>query len=211
MHKEKIIINKTIILFLLIIVPLKTISANSDLKNKQIIEVVPPHYLYLDTDKKRTVRNKEYKSFIKFMYNFAKGKRHPFPEAVAVQAGYESRYGASELARNANNTFGVKVHKDKNGKPLNQSYRIRTKEEKRDGTEYYIYDDFRYYKNLEENWKGYLRVINRSRYKEHGIDKALNNKDYITALKKGGYATEDSYINHILHNIQKFKKEGLFS
>jgi hypothetical protein len=59
MHKEKIIINKIIILFLLIIVPLKTVSANSDLKNKKIIEVVPPHYLYLDTDKKRTVRNKE--------------------------------------------------------------------------------------------------------------------------------------------------------
>ncbi|MDC0474321.1 glucosaminidase domain-containing protein [Hyphomicrobiales bacterium] len=210
MHKEKIIINKIIILFLLIIIPLKTVSAYSDLKNKKIIEVVPPHYLYLDTDKKRTVRNKEYKSFIKLMYNFAKSKNHPFPEAVAVQAGYESRYGASELARNANNTFGVKVYKNKNGEPLNQSYRIRTKEEKRDGTEYYIYDDFRYYKNLEENWKGYEKVINRSRYIKQGIKKAKNNKDYITALKKGGYATEDSYIHHILKNIKKFKEEGLF-
>jgi flagellum-specific peptidoglycan hydrolase FlgJ len=210
MHKEIIIINKIIIFFLLILVPLNTVSANSDLDNKKIIEVVPPHYLYLDTDKKRTVRNKEYKSFIKLMYNFAKSKNHPFPEAVAVQAGYESRYGASELARNANNTFGVKVYKNKNGKPLNQSYRIRTKEEKRDGTEYYIYDDFRYYRNLEENWKGYEKVINRSRYIKQGIKKAKNNKDYITALKKGGYATEDSYIYHILKNIKKFKEEGLF-
>ena len=207
MRKEKIII----IFCLLMLFPYKILLASEKLEYKKITEIVPLNHLYEDTDKRRTLRNKEYKSFIKFMYDFAKNKHHPFPEAVAVQAGYESRYGASELARNANNTFGVKVRKDKNGKPLNQSYRIRTKEEKRDGTEYYIYDDFRYYKNLEENWKGYLRVINRSRYKKHGIDKALNNKDYITALKKGGYATEDSYINHILHNIQKFKKEGLFS
>ena len=211
MHKEIIIINKIIIFFLLILVPLNTVSANSDLDNKKIIEVVPPHYLYLDTDKKRTVRNKEYKSFIKLMYNFAKSKNHPFPEAVAVQAGYESRYGASELARNANNTFGVKVYKNKNGEPLNQSYRIRTKEEKRDGTEYYIYDDFRYYRNLEENWKGYIRVINRSHYIKNGVLKASTNREYITALKKGGYATENSYIEHILGNIDKFKKEGIFS
>ena len=210
MLKEKKIINKIITLILIIIIPLKIVSANNDLDNKKIIDVVPSHYLYMDTDKKRTLRNKEYKSFVKLMYNFAKSKNHPFPEAVAVQAGYESRYGASELARNANNTFGVKVHKNKNGRPLNQSYRIRTKEEKRDGTEYYIYDDFRYYKNLEENWKGYEKVINRSRYIKQGIKKAKNNKDYITALKNGGYATEDSYIYHILKNINKFKKEGLF-
>ena len=66
------------------------------------------------------------------------------------------------------------------------------------------------YRNLEENWIGYERVINRSRYIKQGIKKAKNNKDYITALKKGGYATEDSYIHHILKNIKKFKEEGLF-
>ena len=211
MRKEKKITNRIITLFLITIIPLKIVSANNDLDNKKIIDVVPSHYLYIDTDKKRTLRNKEYKSFVKLMYNFAKSKNHPFPEAVAVQAGYESRYGASELARNANNTFGVKVYKDINGNPLRKSYRIKTKEEKRDGTEYYIYDDFRYYKNLEENWKGYIRVINRLHYVNNGVLKASTNRDYITALKKGGYATEDSYIDHILSNIDKFKKEGLFS
>ena len=211
MCKEKIIVNKIIVLFLLSLIPLKIVLADNDLNKKKIIEIVPSYHLYLDTDKKRTLRNKEYKSFIKLMYKFAKSKNHHFPEAVAVQAGYESRYGASELARNANNTFGVKVYKNKNGEPLNQSYRIRTKEEKRDGTEYYIYDDFRYYRNLEENWKGYIRVINRSHYIKNGVLKASTNREYITALKKGADATENSYIEHILGNIDKFKKEGIFS
>ena len=184
--------------------------ASDDIKYKTIVDIVPINHLYQDTDKKNTLRNRNYRDFVKFMYVFAKTKGHPFPEAVAVQAGYESRYGASDLARNANNTFGVKVYKDKNGKPLKSSYRIKTKEEKKDGTEYYIYDDFRSYKNLDENWFGYINVINRSRYIRQGIKSASNNLDYITALKKGGYATEDSYIHHIIKNIKKFREEGLF-
>ena len=57
MHKEIIIINKIIIFFLLIIIPLKTVSANSDLKNKKIIEVVPPHPIFSNegTNKKMSV------------------------------------------------------------------------------------------------------------------------------------------------------------
>ena len=47
------------------------------------------------------------------MYRYAQYKEHPFPEAVAVQAGYESRYGASEVARNANNLFGIKARKNR--------------------------------------------------------------------------------------------------
>ncbi|MDA9904748.1 glucosaminidase domain-containing protein [Hyphomicrobiales bacterium] len=184
--------------------------ASDDIKYKTIVDIVPINHLHQDTDKKNTLRNRNYRDFVKFMYVFAKTKGHPFPEAVAVQAGYESRYGASDLARNANNTFGVKVYKDKNGKPLKSSYRIKTKEEKKDGTEYYIYDDFRSYKNLDENWFGYINVINRSRYIRQGIKSASNNLDYITALKKGGYATEDSYIHHIIKNIKKFREEGLF-
>ena len=208
MKKEKTII---IILCVLLSLQIKTLSASESLKYKKITDIVPFSYLYEDTDKNKTLRNREYKAFIRLMYNFAKSKNHPFPEVVAVQAGYESRYGASELARKANNTFGVKVRKDKNGNPIKESYRIKTKEEKKDGTEYYIYDDFRYYSNLEENWYGYIKVINRSRYVKHGIKKAKNNKEYITALKEGGYATEDAYIHHIMRNINKFKKEGLFS
>ena len=207
MKKEKAVI---IILCSLLCFQIETLSASENLKYKKITDIVPFSNLYKDTDKNKTLRNKEYKSFIRLMYNFAKSKNHPFPEAVAVQAGYESRYGASELARKANNTFGVKVRRDRNGNPIKKSYRIKTKEEKKDGTEYYIYDDFRYYSNLEENWDGYIKVINRSRYVKQGIRKAKNNKEYITALKKGGYATEDAYIHHIMRNINKFKKEGLF-
>ena len=61
---------------------------------------------------------------------FPSSKEHPFPEAVAVQAGYESRYGASEIARNANNLFGIKARKNEEGNLIPNIYRAKTKEER---------------------------------------------------------------------------------
>jgi flagellum-specific peptidoglycan hydrolase FlgJ len=35
---------------------------------------------------------------------------HPFPDMTACEAALESRYGESQLARDANNYFGMKAH-----------------------------------------------------------------------------------------------------
>jgi flagellum-specific peptidoglycan hydrolase FlgJ len=36
---------------------------------------------------------------------------HPFPRMAACEAALESNYGLSELARDANNLFGMKIHR----------------------------------------------------------------------------------------------------
>ena len=144
------------------------------------------------------------------MYRFAQYKGHPFPEAVAVQAGYESRYGASEVARNANNLFGIKARKGKDRKYLSKTFMAMTKEENKAGAEKHLYQNFEVFEDLEENWNGYIRVINQERYVRNGINQSSSNKSYITALKKGGYATEDDYIEHIMSIIERYKKLGLF-
>ena len=177
---------------------------------KEINEIVPNKYLYIDSDKEQTVRNKYYIDFVRLMYRYAKYKEHPFPEAVAVQAGYESRYGASEVARNANNLFGIKARKDKNGDYLSKTFMAMTKEENKVGAEKYLYQNFEVFEDLEENWNGYIRVINQDRYVRNGINQASSNKGYITALKRGGYATEDDYIDHLMSIIERYKKLGLF-
>ena len=167
---------------------------------------MPQEHLYTDSDQEQTLRNKQYRDFVKLIYQYASSKEHPFPEAVAVQAGYESRYGASEIARNANNLFGIKARKNEEGNLIPNIYRAKTKEESKDGTEEYLYQNFEAFKNLEENWIGYMRVINLKRYVRKGVKTASTNKEYITALKRGGYATEDEYINHLMRNIEKFRK-----
>ena len=181
-----------------------------NIASKSITDIVPSKYLYNDTDQPQTLRNKRYLDFVRLMYRFAKYKEHPFPEAVAVQASYESRYGASDIARNANNIFGIKARKNINGMYGPNVYRAITKEETGDGKEEYLYQNFESFENLEENWMAYMRVINRDRYVRNGLREAKTNKEYITALKKGGYATEDDYINDLLLIIERYEELGLF-
>ena len=132
-----------------------------NIASKSITDIVPSKYLYNDTDQQQTLRNKRYLDFVRLMYRFAKYKEHPFPEAVAAQASYESRYGASDIARNANNIFGIKARKNKNGVYGPNIYRAITKEETRDGKEEYLYQHFEVYKNIEANWNGYIGAINQ--------------------------------------------------
>ena len=181
-----------------------------NIASKSITEIVPNKYLYRDKDEQQTLRNKRYLDFVRLMYRYAKYKEHPFPEAVAAQASYESRYGASEIARNANNIFGIKARKNTKGVYGPNVYRAITKEETRGGTEQYLYQNFEAFENLEDNWMAYMRVINRDRYIRNGLREAKTNKEYITALKKGGYATEDDYINHLVLIINRFKELGSF-
>jgi flagellum-specific peptidoglycan hydrolase FlgJ len=181
-----------------------------NITSKSIAEIVPNKYLYIDTDQQKTLRNKRYLDFVRLMYRYAKYKEHPFPEAVAVQASYESRYGASDIARNANNIFGIKARKNINGVYGPNVYRAITKEETSGGKEEYLYQNFESFQNLEENWMAYIRVINKDRYVRNGLREAKTNKEYITALKKGGYATEDDYINHLVLIIERYEKLGLF-
>ena len=181
-----------------------------NIASKSIAEIVPKKYLYSDTDQEQTLRNKRYLDFVRLMYRFAKYKEHPFPEAVAVQASYESRYGASDIARNANNIFGIKARKNTKGVYGPNVYRAITKEETAGGTEQYLYQNFEAFENLEDNWMAYIRVINRDRYILNGLREAKTNKEYITALKKGGYATEDDYINHLVLIIERYEELGLF-
>ena len=87
---------------------------------------------------------------------------------------------------------------------------VLTKEENKDGDEEYLYQDFEVFENIEANWNGYMRVISQERYIRNGIKQATSNKEYITSLKKGGYATEDDYIVHIMNIIERYKELGLF-
>ena len=181
-----------------------------NIASKSITDIVPSKYLYSDTDQQQTLRNKRYLDFVRLIYRFAKYKEHPFPEAVAVQASYESRYGASDIARNANNIFGIKARKKRNGVYGPNVYRAITKEETAGGTEQYLYQNFEAFENIEDNWMAYIRVINRDRYIRNGLREAKTNEEYITALKKGGYATEDDYINHLVLIIKRYKDLGSF-
>lgn len=108
------------------------------------------------------------------------------------QAGCETGYGTSELAKKAKNFFGIKASGGWTGK-------VYSKEtgECYDGVNYVtITAAFRAYDTVQEAVDDYFRFIEKDRYK--ASLKQTSVKDCITTIKNGGYATSPTYINTIV-------------
>lgn len=130
---------------------------------------------------------------------------------TAAQMILESGYVRTELAKAANNCFGMKCTLSGNtwssvwdGK---SKVNIRTPEEY-GGRLVYIYADFRKYPCIEDSIKDHscylLGAMNGSKKRYEGLTSCRNYRDAITLIKKGGYATDSGYVNKICSIIQRF-------
>ena len=120
-------------------------------------------------------------------------KQHGIPASITLAQGIlESGNGNSELARRANNHFGIKCTKDWNGKT------------------YHIDDDkpnecFRRYKHPEASFHDHSAFLKSKRYS--GLFE-LDRDDYkgwAKGLKKAGYATNPKYPQLLINLIEKHK------
>lgn len=125
----------------------------------------------------------------------------------------ESGYGKSELAKNANNCFGMKKNLSGNtwsgstwdGKSV---YTKQTREQNPDGSFQTITADFRKYPCVEDaiaDHSAYLLgAKNGSNLRYKGL---AGEKDYRTAaqiIKNGGYATALTYVDNLCSIIMKW-------
>ncbi|WP_158825781.1 glucosaminidase domain-containing protein [Mucilaginibacter lacusdianchii] len=114
------------------------------------------------------------------------------PASITLAQGlFESGFGNSELAKVANNHFGIKCTSDWTGRS------------------YYKDDDnpndcFRVYNNPEDSYRDHSEFLKRKRYaKLFELDK----NDYVGwayGLKEAGYATNPSYPQLLINAIQKY-------
>jgi flagellum-specific peptidoglycan hydrolase FlgJ len=114
------------------------------------------------------------------------------PASITLAQGlYESGSGNSELAKNANNHFGIKCTSDWTGKS------------------YYKDDDshndcFRVYNNPEESFRDHSKFLQRKNYaKLFELDKD-DYKGWAYGLKAAGYATNPNYPQLLINVIEKY-------
>jgi flagellum-specific peptidoglycan hydrolase FlgJ len=114
------------------------------------------------------------------------------PASITLAQGlYESGSGNSELARNANNHFGIKCTYDWKGKG------------------YYKDDDnhndcFRVYDKPEDSFRDHSNFLKRKNYAFlFELDKD-DYKGWAYGLKKAGYATNPNYPQLLINIIQKY-------
>lgn len=127
---------------------------------------------------------------------------HKIPASITLAQGIvESGNGNSELARKANNHFGIKCHSDWKGK---RSY----------------HDDdakgecFRKYPSAEESFHDHSEFLKKKRYASLFDLNITDYKGWAKGLKKCGYATSPKYAKMLIdiieqNNLDKYDKEGL--
>lgn len=140
---------------------------------------------------------------------------------TAAQACLESGYGTTELAKNANNLFGMKTTLSNNtwasvwdGK---SKYTKKTNEQTKDGTVYVVTADFRKYADILTSIKDhscYLNGAMNGKVKRYaGLSGCTDYKTAAQIIKNGGYATDVKYVDKICSlierwNLTRFDKLG---
>jgi peptidoglycan hydrolase FlgJ len=126
------------------------------------------------------------------------------PIIAAAQAALESAYGASRLAKEANNLFGIKAGKSWKGAITGR----RTREFDPDRGWYEIVADFRSYPTLRDCFKDYGEIIGRLSWYQ---DAARSCKDpglFLRGIEKTasepGWATDPDYAKKVWNIAKQF-------
>lgn len=131
---------------------------------------------------------------------------------TTAQACLESGYGTTELAKNANNLFGMKISLSGNtwtsawdGK---SKYTKKTNEQTKDGKVYVVTADFRKYADILTSIKDhscYLNGAMNGKVKRYaGLSGCKDHKTAAQLIKNGGYATDTKYVDKLCSLIERW-------
>lgn len=119
-------------------------------------------------------------------------KKYGIPAYITLAQGLlESDAGRSELARKANNHFGIKCGGAWKGKT------VKHKAEK--GKEC-----FRRYDRVEDSFEDHAQFLKRERYAPLYKIKISNYKKWAKTLRKCGYATDRKYPDKLISLIERY-------
>ena len=118
---------------------------------------------------------------------------HKIPASITLAQGiFESGSGTSRLAREANNHFGIKCHKEWTGKTI-----------KHDDDE--LQECFRKYEEAEHSYNDHsLFLTSRPRYAKLFTLNIMDYKAWAHELKAAGYATNPQYADRLISLIERF-------
>jgi LysM repeat protein len=118
-------------------------------------------------------------------------KRTGIPASITLAQGIiESDCGRSKLAREANNHFGIKCHKDWTGPTIKHDDNANN-------------ECFRKYPKAEESYYDHSDFLKAgSRYSFLFNNSSTDYKAWAYGLKKAGYATNPDYANMLIRTIE---------
>ncbi|MCW3122512.1 MAG: Mannosyl-glycoprotein endo-beta-N-acetylglucosamidase [Flavipsychrobacter sp.] len=144
---------------------------------------------------KHAIHKNSTEEYIAFYKNTAirQMRKYGIPASIILAQGIlESSNGNSDLARYANNHFGIKCTNEWNGKT------------------YYKDDDkpdecFRKYTDADASFRDHSEFLKRSKYASLFNLKSTDYKGWAKGLKKCGYATNPKYPELLINLIERYK------
>jgi len=120
-------------------------------------------------------------------------KEFGIPASITLAQGIvESNAGRSALAREANNHFGIKCHKEWTGPTYIQDDETRN-------------ECFRKYGDPRESYRDHSRFLaGRERYKTLFTLKKTDFRGWANGLKAAGYATNPAYADMLIRTIETY-------
>ncbi|HNR55839.1 MAG TPA: glucosaminidase domain-containing protein [Flavobacteriales bacterium] len=126
-----------------------------------------------------------------------KMREHGIPASITLAQGLlESGNGNSELARKANNHFGIKCTPDWTG---GRSYHDDDKKD----------DCFRKYKDAAQSYEDHAKFLQKPRYAALFELKPTDYVGWAKGLKKAGYATDPNYPSKLIALIERYELDKL--
>ena len=125
------------------------------------------------------------------------------PTSIKLAQGIlESKSGRSELARKANNHFGIKCGKNWKG----GSYTILSDEwDRKKGRMIARKGCFRAYTTVDECYNAHSNILKHKRYKKLFELDHRDYKNWALGLQKLGYATDPDYAKKVIIIIERYR------
>ena len=120
---------------------------------------------------------------------------------IVAQAVLESGSGNSELAKNANNYFGLKYKKGRCPTACGYYTKVGS-EQNKDGSYTSSVMQWMKFKDMEDGVQGYFDFINNSNYAN--LKGVTDPKTYLENIKADGYATSVSYSSNLMNVINRY-------
>ena len=122
-----------------------------------------------------------------------KMNQHGIPASITLAQGIlESGAGQSDLAKFANNHFGIKCHNDWSGQTYHKD------DDAKD-------ECFRKYKSPQESFEDHSHFLKKNRYAELFTLERTDYKAWAKGLKKAGYATNPQYAERLVKIIEDYQ------
>ncbi len=150
----------------------------------------------LESTSTTTVSTSDVRKYIEIYKETAKDnmRNYGIPASITLAQGIlESGIGNGRLAREANNHFGIKCHKEWEGETI------------------YHDDDasqecFRKYRHASESFRDHsFFLTSRSRYSDLFMLKKDDYKGWAHGLRKAGYATDPKYPDKLISLIERYE------